>query len=68
MTTRIGYFIGQCREVQQKRDSADSYFEREYWARVMDTAVEDLRIVRGWHRKDARKRLKRMKRKGLKIG
>jgi|GEM_PF-4586245 len=65
MTTQIGHFIETCKEIQTNRDDAKSYEDRQYWQRVMDTAVEDLMTIRAWHRRTARKRLKRM-RKGRK--
>jgi len=61
MTTQIGHFIEVCKTVQANRDNAKSYEDRQYWQTLMDTAVEDLRTVRGWHRREARKRLKRMR-------
>lgn len=36
------YFIRQCKETQDRRDKAKTLEEKEYYQKLLDTAVQDL--------------------------
>lgn len=54
--------IERCREIVAQRDRATTSEERRYQERLLDTAVEDLRMISWQYWCAARKRLKRMRR------
>jgi hypothetical protein len=63
MTTIIGRRVEVCQEVARKRDSANTLETHQYYSMLLDTAVADLMYIQSWHRREAKKRLRRMKAK-----
>lgn len=59
--TRKMRALDSARQIARNRDMANTMESRQYWEWLFDAAIEDLRIISGWYRKAARKRLRRMR-------